>query len=499
MISLERLYFALSGEVPGGLPALAVVITLWSLLAWRILPGTGVLGERRPATVGLLGILVCLAGFGLLRQRLTPPPPLARWALWPVDGLESGVGEGLASIEEAHLLGLGLPLASLRHGLEGPRAVALESPDSVMAVLGVSDLVAGVRQGDSLRLEHWHRRWRVSERLTRTVLPLPADTRDSLALRDLQRAWHRFCSEACGLESDPPARWLLPGSLPLFTAVTDSAGHYLALARPFRQREDELRAVDQLVAIARQAEGPRIVRALNEGFADSLGAGAELYLTAATWFAWQGQWERVIQCLDNSLAFEPEHPRAWWIISHLDTPGLAHFGLKDGAQARMKALSYNPGYRPALFRQVPWLVDFRRLKEAAELVGGALVLYRGDGELHLLAGNTDRTRMSYGTSETHYREAARLLAPEDHRPRWNLGQLYYMTGRDSLAVIELEQAVRLGCPPEALHLLGMSELQLGDTARAEWFFRRRMELGGPEQDMERALRQLARIGRISPP
>ncbi|MCA9787916.1 MAG: hypothetical protein KC488_15305 [Candidatus Cloacimonetes bacterium] len=492
MIPIQRLINLLAGDVPGGLWPLLGLCALWLWISLRVLPGTGVYRERRPGAIALAGLVVLLTLFVLLRQRVTARVPDTRFALWPLENLPAGVGEGLAAIQEADLLRQGGSLVSLRHGLEGPRASALAAPDSILATLKASDLICGSAGDGALVLEHWRRRWRVTGLEARVTVDLPSRL-DSTALASLQRTYSDFCADRMGLASAvSPQRTLLPESLPLFTAVHDSALYFSSLPARFRQPEDELRAADQLLAYARKENAARIVASLNAGLDDSTQTSAELFLMAATWFAWEGQWDRVIQAVDNSLALEPGNPRAWWIVSHLDRQGLAHFGMEQSGQARAHALELQPGYRPALFEEVPRLVDLRRLNEAHQFTSAALVLYRNDPELLILAGNVERVRMAYGQAERHYRAALDLL-DADYRPWWNLGQMYYMTGSDSLAVDCLEHAVALGCPPEALHLLGMSWKQLGNRDRAIWFFRQRMKLGGSPEELDRSRRQLAEL------
>ncbi len=492
MIQLERLYHQLSGNVPGGLLLLGIALLLLAVLFLKILPGTGIFGDRGPLPALAVGVAALCALFVLAHRQFSLPPAEATILLWPPETVDPRLGCALASICEEHLQERGLPMRVRRHsvirGLEQD-SLALRQ---VLKASGASELIGGRLHAGGLQLEHLRLKHQVVSLEAGAFLPLDREHSD---LQDLLAQYYAFCCRALGIEPErAPDRLLEARHLPLYGMVQDSAAQLLYLEEDFADFRDRLRAADFRLAAARQDYDRELRRVLNEGLANPGNAGSALFLYAATWFAWEGDWDRAIQALDNTLSLEPRHPRAWWIVSKLNRDNLAHFGFREKEQALRKALELQPAYWPALKDLTEWLVDMRRAGEAHALLERALVLCPDHPEILLQAVRSDRSRMSYGSAAQRLDRAEELL-PGDVRPFYERGQLYYITGKDSLAVIAFEQAVRMGCPAEALHLLGMSSLQLGDRERARWYFQRRIERGGNPVEVDRSRRQLKRLDR----
>ncbi len=493
MSGLLRLWQMLSGSVPGGLGLLLGLLAFWIFLVFVMLPGTGIFRRRRPGPTLLVGCLLLGFLYFVAHRRLTPPPPPRTILLWPLETSDPRLGCALASVEEEHLLQAGRPMKIRRHGVVRGLQQDSSRLADVLRASGATELVGGRLRPQGLHLEYLRLEYGVVTLEASEQLPLDPGRDD---LRHLLQVYHNFCSRVAGLAGlAPPERILDVTTLPLYGMVADSAAQQLLIDREFSDYRDRLQAADYQLAVARERYTEPLRQTLNEGLADPGRASAELFLFAATWFAWTGDWDRVIQALDNTLSLEPRHPRAWWIISRLNREGLAHFGLQESWQALEKSLEAQPGYWPALREYSQWLLDMRRAAKAREYLERALVLCPDHPELLLQAVSADRSVMNYGSGLERLARVEELL-PGDVRPVYERGQLHYITGRDSLAVLAFEEAVKMGCTPDALHYLGMSHMQMRHLQKARWYFERRLDHEGSVAELDRSRRQLRRLDQL---
>ena len=493
MSELLILWNQAGGAVPGGLWLFLVLAAFWIFLAARVLPNTGAFGERSPLHAILIGLALLFAGHMVLRARMTPAPGELVLSVWPVEG--PSAARALSTTAELQLsankelsfdgravrvqVNRGILPAELRQA--DSKAVA----DSMMSALGADLLVCASLTKDKLVIQSWYRRWRVTRLLAAAEVPIQAATIEDAVLA-AREAYDSHLMEL--LECTYTPLPLPREDLPLYGVVDDSTETYTRMpAAPASQYAAVRRASLQFHLGVDAAE---VVDVLNAGMEEAQAAGVELWLLAAEWFSYKGEWEQAIQALENAMAADPAHPQIYWMISHLNKEGRKHFGFSDELAPLRRSNQLQPAYLPTLHRLSEQLARHRRKGEAAERAEAALYLCPRDTELRLLRANLAISLLQYGRAIDLFRG---LMSdqPRDPRAFINLGQLYFMMDEYESAIPPLAEAVSLGAPPRILHVLGVCHDKLDHKDEAIHYYRRRMMLGGRREELEATRQKLA--------
>ena len=165
MTELLILWNQAGGAVPGGLWPLLLLSLFLAFLFLRMLPGTGVFGERGPVPALLLALALLIAAHLILRTKLTPRPGEAVLSLWPVEGLPAA--RALSATAEVALsrehelcfadrdLRLQVNRAFLPADLFQPRDKS--GIDRLMKALAADVLVNARLTEDTLVIQAWER------------------------------------------------------------------------------------------------------------------------------------------------------------------------------------------------------------------------------------------------------------------------------------------------------------------------------------------------------
>ncbi|AHG90594.1 Tetratricopeptide TPR_2 repeat-containing protein [Gemmatirosa kalamazoonensis] len=250
--------------------------------------------------------------------------------------------------------------------------------------------------------------------------------------------------------------------------------------------DDARREFDALCALAPDAPGPRILRALFEQRVGDLDA-AEAWLTQAIALDpraalprahlgevvyHRGEPARALAVLDGAIALAPEHADAHWVRGFV----LGELGrADDAAAATARALALNPSLgRAQLNLAAPGVAP----EEVAAAVAAAPSAPLGGADVNLALGLALREKGYFDEAVREYRRALACGADERHVAR-ALGELHLLRGAPADALPHLSRLVELA-PDDAAswHALGVAAHLAGRVVDSEDAYRRGVALAG---------------------
>jgi tetratricopeptide (TPR) repeat protein len=495
---LLRVLNYLGGAVPGGLLTLGFLLAIWLITLYFVYLPLKDMQSRDLLPKALGGSLLLVALFFLIRFSINEPRFSNRLNLWPLEIPNSAMGYAVPALEEillqkknllktedSELAFESLELMSNRYHLSGDLIKAdAANIQQIMQVLGIGVLVTGKQRGDILLLTAWEYKWNVLKQLKNSRIDLSRIKSELELSQELQSLYHEFLASLLILEPTQNPQAITLSALPLYSAINDTTELLVNLALEEFNLSEQIRFADLIINIGAQGEDHLLIEIINNSLTQADLGGVDAYLLAASWFATQGEWDKVRQSLFGAMATDPSNHRVHFLISHLNKNGLREFGYQSQYDARLASLGHHPAFRTVLYGLVPELIDNRLVEQARQACEVQRMIFPSDYELILLEGNIAYVQYDHQTALDNFSLCV-TRRPADPRAWLNLSQLYFVIKDYENAIPALQKAVNFGGPPRLLYLLGVSHIHLGQKQKGGEYLRKHQKLGRDPEELQR--------------